>query len=281
MITVNTIAAEPSSNGRVPGSVWSYISPSRLSCWMSCPLKFKLRYIDGIRTPTTPALFLGKVVHAGLETYYRHRQLRVTLESEEVLSRMLDSWEQAADEEGMQFDSVEQEAKLKEQASQLVAAYLRHISEDEARPKAVEITMETPLIDPATGEDLGIPLLGVVDLIAGEEGGATIIDFKTSSRSGPPFEVTHEIQLSSYAYLYRQLTGGKEAGLEIRSLVKTKTPKTERQHYPARGEHHFRRLFSVIREYLDAIDSGNFNYRPGWGCAMCEHREKHCRAWSP
>jgi len=49
--------------------------------------------------------------------------------------------------------------------------------------------------------------------------------------------------------------------------------------YPARSDTHFRRLFGVIREYLDALDSGRFNFRPGWGCAMCEHRDTHCRRW--
>ena len=57
-----------------------------------------------------------------------------------------------------------------------------------------------------------------------------------------------------------------EAGLEIRSLVKTKTPKVEFHRYPARTEAHFARLFAVIREYLDALDRGRFNYRPGFGC---------------
>ncbi len=67
----------------------------------------------------------------------------------------------------------------------------------------------------------------------------------------------------------------EEVGLEIHSLVKTKTPKIEGHRYQARTDAHFRRLFSVIREYLDALDRGRFNYRPGWGCAMCDFRESH------
>ena len=38
------------------GGVMEYISPSRLNCWMVCPLKFRLRYVDGIKTPTTPSV---------------------------------------------------------------------------------------------------------------------------------------------------------------------------------------------------------------------------------
>ena len=47
------------SDKRRSGGIWDYISPSRLSCWLACPLRFAIRYIDGIKTPTTPSLFIG------------------------------------------------------------------------------------------------------------------------------------------------------------------------------------------------------------------------------
>ena len=261
------------------GSVWSYVSPSRLSLWLRCPLSFRLRYLEGIKTPTTPSLFVGKLCHAVLEVHYRHQMLGVTLSPEDVIARMDATWAEAVDEEGMRFESAAEEAGLKTQAARLVAAYLKQVPSDEPRPSGVEVRMEAPLVDLVSGEDLGIPLLGIVDLLLDTEEAARVIDFKTSSRSSPPFEVTHEVQLSSYAWLYRQLTGRIESGLEIRSLIKTKTPKVEVHAYPARTEQHFRRLFGVIREYLDALDAGRFNFRPGWGCGMCEFRDTHCRRW--
>ena len=144
---------------------------------------------------------------------------------------------------------------------------------------AVEVAVEAPLVDPVTGEDLGMPLLGIMDLVLDYEEGPLICDFKTSARSSEPLEIIHEIQLSSYAYLFRQVNPWAESGLEIRSLVKTRTPKVEFHRYPARTDAHFRRLFAVLHEYLDSLDSGRFNYRPGFGCGMCDFRESHCRAW--
>jgi len=261
------------------GGVWDYISPSRLNLWIRCPLAWRLRYIDGIRTPTSPALFVGKRCHSGLEEHYRHRMLGVTLPPEEVIRRMDAGWDQAAADEQMAFDSVAQETTLRQQVADLVHAYLAQVPNDEPRPLAVEATMQVPLVDPFTGEDLGIPLLGIVDLVLDDADGPVVRDFKTSSRSAPPFEVTHEVQLTSYGYLFRRTTGREEIGLEIHSLIKTKTPKVEGHRYPARTDAHFRRLFAVIREYLDALDTGRFNYRPGWGCAMCDFRESHCLKW--
>ncbi len=262
------------------GGVWDYISPSRLNCWLTCPLKWRLRYLDCIRTPTSPALFVGKVCHSGLEAFYRHRMLGVTLPPDEVIRRMDAGWDQAVIDENMTFDSTAEETALQQQVADLVRAYLAQVPVDEPRPLAVEATMEVPLVDPLTGEDLGIPLLGIVDLVLDDADGPVVRDFKTSSRSAPPFEVTHEIQLTSYSYLFRRSTGREEIGLEIHSLIKTKTPKIEGHRYPARTDAHFRRLFGVIREYLDALDRGRFNYRPGWGCAMCDFRESHCRRWA-
>ena len=57
-----------------------------------------------------------------------------------------------------------------------------------------------------------------------ETDGPIIADFKTTSRGGEPLEITNEIQLSSYSYLFRHTSQRPESALEIRNLVKTKTP---------------------------------------------------------
>jgi len=273
MLTLFTESEQPETG------VWNYISPSRLNCWMSCPLKFKFRYVDGIRPPPTPSLFLGKQAHAGLELYYRHRMLGITLTAEDVMGRMDASWDDAVAEEEMGFDSIKEELALRKQAQALVRTYLDQVPPDEPKPLAVEAKMDVPLVDPANGEDLGIPLLGIVDLILDGPDGATIIDFKTAARSSPPYEITHEVQLSAYAYGFAATAGRDATGLEIRSLIKTKNPKIAIHQYPARGETHFARLFALIREYIDALNRGIYNYRPGWGCSMCEFRETDCREW--
>lgn len=229
-------------------------------------------------TPTTPSLFVGSATHAALEIHYRHRHLGIALEPGDVVVRLSESWPQLVDEKNMKFDSVTEEQALQRQVGDLVTAYLSHVSQDE-KPLAVEVTVEAPLVDPVSGENFGIPLLGIMDLILDGADGPTITDFKTSGRSSEPLEITHEIQLTSYAWLFRQIEQRQEAKLEIRSLIKTKVPKIEFHAYPARMDVHFRRLFSVIREYLDALDANRFSYRPGFGCAMCDHRDGPCRAW--
>jgi hypothetical protein len=261
------------------GSVWNYVSASRLGIWAKCPLCFKIQYVDGIRTPTTPSLFLGKCVHGGLEHYYRHRQLGVSISSADAVQHVRDSWDQSVADERMKFADSKEETELQQQAADLVALYIDQLPPDEPRPLAVETIMEVPLVVPSSGEDLGISLLGIVDLVLDGEDGPTIIDFKTAARGGDLLEITHEVQLSCYAYGYRQLTGQVEGELQIRRLIKTKTPRIETDRYPARSDVHFRRLFALIRAYLDDLDAGRFVYRPGYGCGMCDFAGTHCQKW--
>lgn len=284
MIATATLETRPSQTSPPPeqrsDDVWAYISPSRLNCWLRCPLAFKFHYLDGLRTPPTPALFLGKRVHQALETWYRHQQLGLPLAIEDVLARMPDQWDNAVKIEAIEFPSAENEQAQRQQAEDLVAVYLRHCSADDARPLAVEATLQSELIDPTTGEAFGISLLGVLDVIFAEVAGPRIADFKTAAKSAGPLELQHEVQLTAYSYLFRASSGQQETGLEIRTLVKTKTPKTQVHHYAPRDPQHFARLFAVVREYLDALERRQFNYRPGWHCATCEYAAGPCRVWS-
>ena len=102
----------------------------------------------------------------------------------------------------------------------------------------------------------------------------------SACQAGTGAYVSHEIQLSSYAYLVRHLFGRQESRLEIHSLIKTKVPQVKLHAYPSRTEAHFRRLLAAIRAYLDDLDSGRLIFRPGLGCSVCDYRDDHCRRWA-
>jgi hypothetical protein len=104
-----------------------------------------------------------------------------------------------------------------------------------------------------------------------EDCGNVITDFKTAATS-TLCELSHELQLTAYACLFREATGQEELRCEIRQLIKTKTPKIMTHRFPRRTDEHFARFFGLIREYVDVLDKGIYNYRPSWTCGtMCEH----------
>ena len=268
--------------GDRPNGVWDYVSPSRLNLWLRCPLAFRLKYVDGVPTPSAPAAFIGKMVHRGLERYYRQRLLGSTLPMCDVTAAVQEAWEGAAALERVPFVNRIDEQASRAQTIELIRAYLWTVPIHEPLPLAVEASLEAPLVDPVTGEDFGLPLVGVIDLVlngASSALGPLIVDFKTAARRSELTEINHELQLTSYAYLFRDLYQVPEASLEIRQLVKTKIPQVHTHTFPARSGGHFRRLFAVIGAYLDDLSAGRFVYRPGLACGMCSFRETQCRAW--
>ena len=257
------------------GQIWDYVSPSRLNLWLKCPLAFRKRYIDGEQTCPSPALFVGKVVHSVLAHIYRNRIAGHYCSTEDLPQFVADAWNMSMEQEQPYFCDDAEEEKCRYQVLDLVTAYLNSVPIHDERPVAIEKRYEVPLIDPLTGEYFGIPLVGVIDLITEEESGYVITDFKTASSSGIS-EMQHELQLTAYSYLVRNIIEEDEARCEVRQLVKTKVPKVNIYRFPRRTDDHFARFFGLIREYLDALDQGIYNYRPSWACNMCEHNGTCC-----
>ena len=264
------------NNGPEASGVYEYVSASRLKTWLRCPLAFKLRYIDGIVTPSSPSLVLGKIVHRGLEHYYRHRKRGVNLYPTIVTDYIGRIWDEVVADEMLSFTTKDEERELQAKAENLLNTYIAHATDWPCQPLAVEERFQAPLIDPTTGENLGISLVGVVDLIADDGTGPVITDFKTAARSSKQIDVVHEVQLSCYSYLFRERTGQTEAGLAIESLIKNKTPKIEVHRFGPRQDTHFERLFTVIRAYLDSIDKMRFHMSPGLECSFCDFRDVAC-----
>jgi hypothetical protein len=256
---------------QMTGAIWDYVSPSRLSLWMKCPLAFRRRYIEGLTTTPSPALFVGKVVHSVLAYAYRLRDVGQNCTVDDLPMLVADGWKFGMETEPPYFENEADEEKSRYQILDLVKAYFNSIPIQDEVPIAVECKYEVPLINPLTGKDFGIPLLGVVDLVLKEDCGNVITDFKTAATS-TLCELSHELQLTAYAYLFREATGQEELRCEIRQLIKTKTPKIMTHRFPRRTDEHFARFFGLIREYIDALDKGVYNFRPSWTCGtMCEH----------
>ncbi len=250
--------------------IWDYVSASRLNLWMKCPLAFRRRYIDGEITPPTPSLFVGKCVHEVLDAIYRCAMVDAYMTPHDVPAFVEQAWERIMEAEQCYFDDTDHETKCRNQVNDLVTAYISEVSIAEEKPLLVERKFETGLYDPATGDDIGIPLVGVIDLVLEGEYGPIIVDFKTAA-SASHCDLQHELQLTAYAYLVRAFYGYDESELQVRQLVKTKSPKIVTHRFPPRSDEHFERFFNIVREYLEALDRGVFNYRPSWNCSMCEH----------
>ena len=240
------------------------VSASRLNLFHSCRLKFYFRYVLKLAKPVSPALHVGKTVHAMLQEWSKRRWMGKPATAESLSAHFNTRWQSSLVDEPVVFDEGEEEVE-RNKAWALVEMYLREtpIPVDE-KPMGVEVSVEADL------SSHGLPKLrGIIDLVRcnGE-----IVDFKTSATTPNVEQAEHrnQLQLTAYGLLYRESTGDREAGFELHHLVKTKVPKlVVTSHPPVTGQQE-NRLLQSIESYVAGVQREDWVPSPGLQCVSCE-----------
>ena len=243
------------------------ISASRLSCWLSCRLKFFYRYVQQIPKAPTAALHVGSVVHEVLKAWNKARWRKEPFQVEFFQDLFGQQWTALQTDKKIDW---EEEAGHRGQAWGLLQTYFTEtpIQADE-RPQAVEAPVEAELS--------GLPtLVGIIDLV---RAGGRIVDFKTAGKTPTAAHALHqhELQLTTYGLLYREATGSKESGLELHHLVKLKTPKLVITSQGPVSPAQETRLLRAIASYVAGLQRQDFVPSPGLQCLACEYFGE-CRA---
>ncbi|MDD2708123.1 MAG: PD-(D/E)XK nuclease family protein [Verrucomicrobiae bacterium] len=264
-------AVSAEKQGRSVEELSATVSASRLNTWMACRLKFWFRYVEGIKKPPTPALFVGSTIHKLLQAWNVARWRKETYSQEEWREIFLQNWEDQPEENPIDWQ--EEEDAEREAAWNLIQCYFREtpIKPDE-KPEGVEVYVETDL------SMHGLPkLIGVMDLV---RSGGRIVDFKTTGQTPSPEKASflNEVQTSCYAILYRESTGHAESGIELHHLVKTKTPKVAVVSLPPMSQLQETRLLRLMQSYVDGLDRRDITPSVGFHCAGCEFLNE-CKRW--
>src|SRR5262249_4263637 len=144
------------------------------------------------------------------------------------------------------FDDLADIETLLFKGKELLTQYY-HLAAGAVRDSELHFTL--PLVNPATGEVLDIPLRGVIDLVERED---VIVEFKAPQKAPPITDLPDNIQLTTYAYAYQKLFGKLPREIRKLSLVRTKSPRIDRQ-TTEREERDFERLFNLGKEVLKGI----------------------------
>lgn len=246
------------------------VSASRLNTFHQCRLKFYFRYVAGIEKPPTPALFVGKTVHAVLQAWNLARW-RGQLRTPESFRKQFDqAWDHPEEEGAVRWK--EDEPAQRQTAWAMLETYFRETTIPEGeKPQGVEVSVESDLA--------GLPkLIGVIDLV---RPGGRIVDFKTSSTTPKPDRTAHqnERQLTCFGLLYRAATGEREGGFELHHLVKLKAPKVTVVVLNTATPSQEARLFRSIESYVEGLERRDFVPSPGMVCMGCEYFGE-CRSWT-
>ncbi|NWK54983.1 PD-(D/E)XK nuclease family protein [Verrucomicrobiaceae bacterium N1E253] len=269
-VAMETVVDNPES---IPdyGRALDYISASRLSCWQQCRRKHYFRYIADIPSKPSPAMHLGKVVHATLQQWNLWRWDQIQYTRSDLIRTFLGAWQKEKLDNPVKWKSDLEEVKLRNKAWSLVSTYLdEQVIDEDEDIAGVEVRLEAKLPDLP-------PVIGIVDLV--REGGR-IVDFKTAAKSPSEGSIAHVhgTQLAIYALLYRHCTGAREGGLELHHLVKTKEPKVCVSEIDPLGDREIVNVIELLHRYVNAVMAEDYTASPSFMCAGCEHLER-CKQW--
>ncbi len=262
------LQAKPTALSYPKGHPLEYISASRVICWQGCRRKFYFRYVEKLPSIPSPALHVGKTVHAALETWNNLRWDKIEFEESVIYEAYMKAW--LAPDADIVWDTPEVEKKAFDQGWLMIQTYLKETPVAVGEPiLGVEVRVDAKLP--------GLPpIMGFVDLVRNTPEGGKVVDFKTAAKS--PSEktcaFTHSTQLGIYSLLYRANTGEKEAGLELHHLIKTKVPKIAITEIDPITDVQMEQLHTLLHTYVKAVQDEDFTASPTFMCGSCEYLEQ-------
>lgn len=249
-----------------------HISPTSAKDYLGCSLRFFFGRVQAIPRDTSPALHLGKAVHAALQHYHLAVWRGGDASPEAITQAYEDIFMTMERDEGpVSWKDDKAREKARADGLRVVTAYLDSPEALKESPKAVEVFLREDI------DGLSVPLTGAIDLVRQD---LAPVDFKTSA-SKPSSEQAgfdHELQLVCYQLMIESATGKTPPALDLLFLVKTKIPQVIPVSLPPANEQRKQRAVSMLETAVQGIAEGRFHPQPGMHCSWCQFRIE-CSKW--
>ena len=258
-----------------------YLSPSSISTFEQCPLKYKYTRIDKLPEPPTEATLMGNFVHEVLEEFYALPPDERTIASVKTLSA-----------------SVWANSNWLERVEPILAKSISVRSGKTSIDKEINafrwkswfcieniFSVENPLsVTPAgietelNGHIEGVPIKGFIDRWSKSQSGLVITDYKTGKSPSPRFANDKFVQLLIYAIV---LSGDEQLPVDELQLVYLKDNRVMTLKPTA---DHLAETISRVRAAWDGVlercESGNWEPIPHRLCDWCNFKNTICPQWS-
>lgn len=250
------------------------VSASSIQLYLTCSLKWRFQYWDRLpRLATSSNQAVGTSIHAALNWLHKERKRGREVPLAEVLGVFEGDWYAQVSSGRVRFEDEDAPDRLVIKGKELLTQFY-HRPADPVRDSEVRFSL--PLVNPATGEVLDVPLRGFIDAVY-EDG--TIEEYKAPQKAPPLAELADNVQVTVYAYAYEKLYGQPSKEIRKVSLVRTKAPRIDVQ-VTGRDESDYIRLFALANEVLKGVRAGVFIPSRGcWLCNDCEY-DQDCREWT-
>ncbi|MEU0498309.1 RecB family exonuclease [Mycobacterium sp. NPDC006124] len=246
------------------------LSPSRASDFKQCPLLYRLRAIDRLPEPSSPAQVRGTVVHGALELLYAlPAASRVPGTAMTLVEPAWEEMAAARPELAGDLEPAERD-KLLDEARALVSGYYRLEDPTRFDPESCEQRVEVELSD-------GTLLRGFVDRIdVAPTGELRVVDYKTGRAPSATRELAEAkalFQMKFYAVALLRSRGVLPARLRLLYLadgqVLDYTPDLDELV-------RFEKTLMAMWQAIQTIGAtGDFLPKPSRMCDWCAHHA-HC-----
>lgn len=247
------------------------LSASRLTTYLGCPRKYGFRYVEHVPPEfLAGALAFGRAVHSALEWFHGEKIIGKLPEPRSVMNIFRADFDGEL-ERPVRWKESDEPGDLFDRGAELVRQYVERFGHLDVQ--AAEMPFHVPLVDHETGEELPWQLRGYFDLILP---GDQLVEMKTAARRLTPENLLRRLQLSAYAYAYRERFG-RDPVLLVTTLLKTKRPALEvvTTNRTFRDDAFFVHLADQVAR---GITAEAFPPNPGWMCGDCEYQD-HCGSW--
>ena len=261
--------ADPAERGgtAVDGvDVLGALSPSRVGDFLSCPLLYRLRTIDRLPEPPSPAAVRGTVVHRVLEQLFDLPAAdRTPANADAMVAPAWDELQTIEPAVATMFPADGPE----------IAAWLVSCRETLRRyfdledPRRLEPAERELYVETLT--DTKLLLRGVVDRVdVAPDGAIRIVDYKTGNAVSEMFEGKVLFQLKFYALVIWRTRGVVPKMLQLIYLGDGQVLRYEPDERELLAVE--RKVQAVWQAIRAATERGEFPSRPGSLCQWCAHR---------
>lgn len=231
------------------------LSYSRISLYRSCPLCYKLRYIDGLKPQDKWYFSFGRTMHSCAEYFYKVR-VPPPPSLDELLAFYENNWVSGG------YDSPEEEARYRAYGRAVLTDFWKTQSRGFRMPLAVEKMF---YVDVG-----GVTLHGYIDRVDKlDSGGLAILDYKTDRELFTRERLETDLQLTLYQFAAGQLWRMPVEQLTLYHL-RSNTP----CHCPPRSQAQIDEACNTVLEVASNIAAGKFPAIESSTCP-CDYPE-HC-----
>jgi putative RecB family exonuclease len=261
------VATEPVPDGNRP----KYLSPSSISTFQQCPLRYRYSRIDKIHEPSTEAQVLGSMVHHVLEELHKVPAEDRTVDRARML--MLDLWDEQWGDSALELGLGDYDRHMfRYRGWRCVLNYFNLEDPETVQLDGIECRLEQDLV--------GVPVLGILDRYHRDPDGKVVIsDYKTGKVSKKPYDAEKRQQLMVYVDLiestYPELTVGAA------ELLYLSGKGTRVRYDPTSDERDAMRvtLAATWEGVQTSCDTGQFEARKSRLCDWCYYKGS-CPAWT-